>query len=51
MKHKEQLKKQYPVEKQQEVDALAKSNIQDWIKANMSRIEFLIVDNGGVFCP
>ena len=49
MKHKEQFKKQYPAEKHGEIDALSKSNIQDWVKSNMSRIEFLLEDNGDSF--
>ncbi|TWH76276.1 hypothetical protein LX59_01199 [Azomonas agilis] len=49
MKHKEQLKEKYPSAKHQEIDLLSKSNIQDWIKNNMSRIEFLIKDNDDPF--
>jgi len=49
MKHKERFKRQYPSAKHQEIDALSKLNIQSWIKNNMSRIEFLIEDNGDSF--
>jgi hypothetical protein len=49
MKHKEQFKNQYPAEKHKEIDSLSKANIQDWIKTNMSRIEFLVKDSGDSF--
>lgn len=49
MKHKERFKQQYPPEKHHEIDSLSKVNIQNWIKANMSRIELLIKDNGDSF--
>lgn len=49
MKHKQRFKMQYSTEKHQEIDSLSKSNIQNWIKNNMSRIEFLIEDNGDPF--
>ncbi|MFM1896593.1 MAG: hypothetical protein RLZZ385_1667 [Pseudomonadota bacterium] len=42
-------KMHYPVEKHLEIDSLGKTNIQNWIKSNMSRIEFLIQDNGDPF--
>lgn len=45
MKHKDQLKEQYPSEKHPEIDALSKENIQEWIRNNMSRIELLIPDS------
>lgn len=50
MKHKDQLKEQYPSEKHSEIDALSKENIQEWIKNNMSRIEFLIQDSSHQDC-
>ena len=49
MKHKNKFKQQYSIEKHKEIDSLAKSNIQNWIKQNMSRIEFLFQDNGDSF--
>ncbi|MEI7614581.1 MAG: hypothetical protein WCK63_16905 [Betaproteobacteria bacterium] len=49
LKHKEQFKNQFPVEKHTEIDCLSKLSIQDWIKNNMSRIEFLIEDCGDSF--
>ena len=49
IKHKEQFKKEFPAAKHQEIDGLAKHNIQYWVKNNMSRIEFLIKDNGDSF--
>lgn len=49
MKYKEKLKSQYPLEKHTEIDFLSKNNIQNWIKNNMSRIEFIIADNNDPF--
>ena len=49
MKHREEFKRQYPANKHREIDTLSKANIQNWIKNNMSRIEFLIKDNGDSF--
>lgn len=49
IKNKTRFKKLFPVEKHLEIDALNKSNIQEWIKSNMSRIEFLFEDNGDCF--
>lgn len=49
LKHKDKFKEQYPVEKHGEIDSLSKSNIQNWIKSNMSRIEFLLEDSDDLF--
>lgn len=49
IKNSGKFKKLFPVELHQEIDTLTKSNIQDWVKNNMSRIEFLIEDNGDHF--
>ncbi len=46
LKNMDKFKKCYPATKHQEIDALGKSNIQSWIRNNMSRMEFLIPDNG-----
>jgi len=46
LKNKEKFKKCYPVTKHQEIEMLGKNNIQMWIRNNMSRMEFLIPDNG-----
>lgn len=46
LKHRAKFKKCYPQEKHNEIDALDKPTIQSWIRKNMSRIEFLIPDNG-----
>jgi len=49
MKHKDLFKSKYPAEKHVEIDSLSKSNIQEWIKENISRIEFLIQDSEDSF--
>jgi hypothetical protein len=49
IRHKEHFKEKYSVDKHQEIEGLAKSNIQYWVKNNMSRIEFLMKDNGDSF--
>jgi hypothetical protein len=49
LKHKERFKNQFPAEIHGEIDLLSKTNIQDWIKNNLSRIEFLIKDSGDSF--
>lgn len=46
IKNKSKFKGLFPIEKHQEIDALNKSSIQEWIKNNLSRIEFLMEDNG-----
>lgn len=43
------LKKEFPVDMHAEIDALSKLKIKDWIKNNLSRIEFLIRDSGDAF--
>ena len=45
LKNKAEFKTYYPVEKHGEIDSLSKKNFPDWIKNNMSRIEFLIEDS------
>jgi hypothetical protein len=49
IKNKLKLKECFPAELHPEIDALDKSNIQEWIKNNMSRIEFLFRDDGDSF--
>lgn len=49
IKNKTKFKECFPVESHHEIDALEKSNVQEWIKSNMSRIEFLFKDNGNSF--
>lgn len=49
IKNKNRFKKCFTVESHQEIDALDKSNVQEWIKNNMSRIEFLFKDDGDSF--
>lgn len=49
IKNKMKFKKFFPVESHPEIDAIDKSNVQEWIKNNMSRIEFLFKDNGDSF--
>lgn len=39
----------FPREQHGEIDALDKATIQDWIKTNLGRIEFLIADSGDNF--
>ena len=46
IKNKLRFKSLFPTEMHQEIDALKKTNIQGWIKSNLSRIEFLMPDNG-----
>lgn len=49
LKNKTKFKECFPGESHQEIDALEKSNFPEWIKGNMSRIEFLLEDNGDSF--
>lgn len=42
-------KRCFPRELHSEIDALDKSTIQEWIKTNMCRIEFLMADSGDKF--
>ena len=42
-------KEYFPTEKHQEIDMLDKSNIQDWLKNNLARIEFLMEENENLF--
>lgn len=49
IKDKSKIKQFFAAEFHPEIDALNKSNIQDWIKSNLCRIEFLLVDNGDNF--
>lgn len=49
IKNKIRFKKLFPAELHPGIDALDKSTVQEWIKDNMSRIEFLIKDNGDPF--
>ena len=49
IKNKTRFKREFPIDKHREIDALSKSNIQDWIKNNMSRIEFLLKEDGETF--
>lgn len=49
IKNKKKFKEYFPAASHQEIDSLEKSNIQAWIKSNMSRIEFLFEDNGDSF--
>lgn len=49
IKNKTKFKEYFPLELHQEIDALEKSNFQEWIKNNLSRIEFLFKDNGDLF--
>lgn len=46
IKNKNEFKKFFPIELHSGIDTLDKSNVQNWIRNNMSRIEFLIRDNG-----
>jgi hypothetical protein len=49
VKHKNRFKQLFPSELHLEIDSLEKSNIQEWIKMHVSRIEFLMTDNGDAF--
>ncbi|MBL1270858.1 MAG: hypothetical protein COB25_000275 [Oceanospirillales bacterium] len=49
IKYKPRFKRSFPEEKHREIDELSKENIQEWIKENMSRMEFLIEDQGDGF--
>ncbi|MFU1520394.1 hypothetical protein ACM25P_18195 [Vreelandella alkaliphila] len=48
-KYKDRFKRCFPEGKYREIDKLNKENIQQWIKENMSRMEFLIEDQGDGF--
>lgn len=47
--HKNETKKYFPVEKHTEIDNLSKDNMKNWIKNNMSRIEFIIPEEKNGF--
>ncbi|GAB3543391.1 hypothetical protein GCM10027343_16720 [Noviherbaspirillum agri] len=49
LKHKAEFKCHFPSEVHNEIDTLDKSNIQEWIRNNMCRIEFLLTDSSDVF--
>ena len=49
IKNINKFKQCYPIEGHDEINNLKKSNIQKWIKTNMSRIELLIQDNNDCF--
>lgn len=49
IKNKNKFKQLFPSELHHEIDTLDRSNVQDWIKKNMSRIEFLMADTGDAF--
>lgn len=49
IKNKIKFKECFPVESHSEIDALDRSNFKEWIKNNMSRIEFLFKDAGDPF--
>lgn len=49
IKNREHFKRYFPAVKHCEIDNLSKENIQQWIKVNMSRMEFLIEDQGDGF--
>ncbi len=42
IKHKTKFKRCFPAELHQSIDAISKNNIQEWVKRNLSRIEFVI---------
>ena len=44
IKNRDRFKKCFPEGKHSEIDQLEKKNIQQWIKGNMSRMEFLMKD-------
>lgn len=46
IKNRGQFKKCYPDTKHREIDRLDKQNIQQWIKSNMDRMEFLMKYQG-----
>jgi hypothetical protein len=46
VRNKDRVKREFPVEVHPTIDALDKSAIQNWIRNNTCRIEFLIYDNG-----
>jgi hypothetical protein len=46
MKNRANFKRCFPETKHYEIDQLMKENIQQWIKDNLSRMEFLIKDQG-----
>ncbi|MDG4813401.1 hypothetical protein P8629_10310 [Hydrogenovibrio sp. 3SP14C1] len=48
-KYRGPFKQCFPEGKHREIDELNKENIQQWIKENMSRMEFLIEDQGDGF--
>ena len=49
VRNNEMFKPFFPADIHGEIDALCKTNIQAWIKHNLSRIEFLIPDDGDPF--
>ncbi|QXE92805.1 hypothetical protein KP001_09915 [Geomonas subterranea] len=49
LRHKNVIKKFFPPEAHREIDVLSKISIQDWIKNNLSLIEFVIEDSGDKF--
>ncbi|OOF03149.1 hypothetical protein BZG80_10935 [Salinivibrio sp. MA440] len=49
IKNKARFKRCFAEEKHREIDELNKENFQRWIKDNMSRMEFLIEDQGDGF--
>lgn len=49
IKNKSRFKRCFPDAKHHEIDQLKKENIQQWIKDNISRMEFLIGDQGDGF--
>jgi hypothetical protein len=49
LKNKDRFKLCYPNEAHDNINALAKANIQQWIKTNISRIELLIQDTNDSF--
>lgn len=49
IKNKIKFKNFFPAASHPGIDAMDKSNVQEWIKKNMSRIEFLFRDNGDSF--
>lgn len=46
IKNRDRFKECFPEAKHSEIDQIKKENIQQWIKDNMSRIEFLMMDQG-----